>query len=228
MASVDRKQALIKETGRLQFLTMDEGPVDHLRQVEAACRSGIRWVQFRMKDADDGLFQEVAMEVKRICAQWGADLIINDRVEIAGIVGASGVHLGKEDMPVREARRILGDGAIIGGTANTAADILEHCRQGADYIGLGPYRHTTTKKKLSPVLGPDGYLRIMESLRGQASIPPIVAIGGIRMDDVAPLIRLGLHGVAFSGLLVHAEDKAECVRRLESQVSGERDKIHFK
>ena len=90
-------------------------------------------------------------------AAYGSRLIINDRVEVAVAVDADGVHVGKEDMPVREARRMMGEGKIVGGTANTVEDIREHYRGGADYIGLGPYRYTTTKKKLSPVLGLEGY-----------------------------------------------------------------------
>lgn len=204
--------------GRLQFLTMDEGPLGHLQQVEMACRAGIRWIQLRMKGAVEDQFLHTALAAKRICDECGCALIINDRVDIAKAVRADGVHLGKQDMPVGEARQLLGNDFIIGGTANTAEDILEHCRQGADYIGLGPYRYTTTKKKLSPVLGLEGYRKIMDILITERVSVPIVAIGGIVMEDLAELLRAGLYGVAFSGLLVNAADPKKAVRELMEKI----------
>src|ERR1700744_3520090 len=150
---------------RLYFITMDDAPTDHLQQVETACKAGIRWIQLRMKQAGDEEVRETALAAKRICADHGCTLIIDDRVAVAVAVDADGVHLGKEDMTVSEARRLLGESKIIGGTANVLEDILEHYRQGADYIGLGPYRYTTTKKKLSPILGLEGYRQIMDRLQ---------------------------------------------------------------
>lgn len=200
---------------RLYFLTMDDAPVGHVAQVEAACAAGIRWVQLRMKLASDHEMREVAVAAKKICDAYGSIFLINDRVQIAVEVGAHGVHLGKQDMAVGQARRILGPTAIIGGTANTLEDIREHTRQGADYIGLGPYRYTTTKKNLSPMLGLGGYQRIMDQLRREGIAIPVVAIGGIGRADAAALMEAGLHGVAFSGMLVHAEDRMEMVNELK-------------
>jgi thiamine-phosphate pyrophosphorylase len=203
---------------RLYFLTMDEAPMAHIEQVEAACAAGIRWVQLRMKLASDDEMREVAIAAKKVCDAYGCIFLINDRVEIAAEAGAHGVHLGKQDMAVGLARRILGTGKIIGGTANTLEDIREHCRQGADYIGLGPYRYTTTKKNLSPVLGLGGYQRIMDQLHREGISIPVVAIGGIGKADAAALLEAGLHGVAFSGMFLHAEDRQEMVRSLGDDI----------
>jgi thiamine-phosphate pyrophosphorylase len=208
-----------KTIGRLQFLTMDDGPMDYLQQIDTACRAGIRWIQLRMKEAGEEQFLHTALAAKKICDQWNCVLIINDRVDIAKAVKAHGVHLGKLDMPVDRARHLLGNDLIIGGTANTAGDVLEHCRQGADYIGLGPYRYTSTKKKLSPVLGHEGYCRIMDVLAKEQLTVPVVAIGGILMDDVAGLLQAGLHGVAFSGLLVNAADREKAVKELTTKIN---------
>jgi thiamine-phosphate pyrophosphorylase len=145
---------------------------------------------------------EAARAAKKICLEWGSTLIVNDRVEVALEAEVDGVHLGKEDMPVSEARRLLGAGKIIGGTANTFEDIREHWRQGADYIGLGPYRFTTTKKNLSPILGLEGYRRIMEEVRREGIMLPVIAIGGIGMEDAGSLFEIGLEGIAFSGMLI--------------------------
>ena len=197
--------------GRLYFLTMDDGPINHLQQVEAACQAGVRWIQLRMKQALDEEVMTTALAAKRITDAYNCALIINDRVAIAAAVDAHGVHLGKEDMPVKEARRLLGEDKIIGGTANTIEDIRAHYEQGADYIGLGPYRYTTTKKNLSPVLGLEGYRQIMRVLKQEQLFIPVVAIGGIEMKDAADLFDIGLHGIAFSGMLVHAGDRQAVV-----------------
>lgn len=186
----------------MYFLTMDDAPMGPVQQIEAACRAGIRWVQLRMKLASDEEMLEAARAAKKICSEWGCKLVVNDRVEVALDADADGVHLGKEDMPVSEARRLLGKGKMIGGTANTIEDIREHWRQGADYIGLGPYRFTTTKKNLSPILGLEGYRRIMGQVKAEGIGLPVVAIGGIGMEDAAPLYEAGVQGIAFSGMLI--------------------------
>ena len=201
---------------RLYFITGETAP---LEQIEAACVAGVRLIQLRIKEAGDDEFLQTARVAKKICAAHGCLLIINDRVELAAAVDADGVHVGQEDMPVREARRLLGKGKIVGGTANTLEDIREHYLGGADYIGLGPYRHTTTKKKLRPILGLEGYRRVMRGLEEEGISLPVFAIGGIGVEDVGPLLEAGVYGVAFSGLLLQAGDRAAVVRELEEEVS---------
>jgi thiamine-phosphate pyrophosphorylase len=158
------------------------------------------------------------LAAKAICDAQGCVLIINDRVEVAAAIDAHGVHLGLEDMPVSEARRRLGEDKIIGGTANTLEDIRGHYIGGADYVGLGPYRYTTTKKNLSPILGLEGYRRIMSRLEEEGVTLPVIGIGGIGVKDVLPLLEAGLYGVAFSGMLVEASDRPGLVRALEGEV----------
>jgi thiamine-phosphate pyrophosphorylase len=171
-----------------------------------------------MKEASDVVFRETALAAKAICEARGSVLIINDRVEVAAAIDAHGVHLGQEDMPVSEARRLLGEGKIIGGTANTLEDVRGHYLAGADYVGLGPYRYTKTKKNLSPILGLEGYRRIMGRLEEEGMAVPVIGIGGIGVEDVLPLLGTGLFGIAFSGMLVQAEDRPGLVRALEAEV----------
>ena len=204
--------------GSLYFLTMDEGPLDHLQQVEAACQAGIRWIQLRMKLAGEEEFLYTAREAKKICDSADCALIINDRVAVAAEIKANGVHLGKFDMPTAEARKLLGNRFIIGATANTVDDIRGHYRTGADYVGLGPFRFTTTKKNLSPILGLEGYQKIMEQLHREQIDLPIIAIGGLVKEDLVPLLQAGVHGIAFSGLLVHADDPVATVRGLKEEI----------
>jgi thiamine-phosphate pyrophosphorylase len=213
--------------GRLNFITMDDAPFGHREQVEQACLAGIRWIQLRMKRAADKEFLETALAAREICNTFGATLIVNDRIDIALRAGADGVHLGNEDEAIDEARGRLGQESIIGGTANSIQDIHDHCRKGADYIGLGPFRYTTTKKKLSPVLGLPGFREIMTQLKAEGIDVPIVAIGGIRADDLPDLLKTGIYGIAFSGLLVQALDKNALVRQLEAELESNLEKSAY-
>ena len=114
-----------------------------------------------MKEASEEEFLRTGAEVGRLCRACGATFLLDDRVELVHRLGADGVHLGKNDMPPREARALLGPQKIIGATANTFGDIERAAAQGADYIGLGPFRFTRTKEKLSPILGIEGYREIL-------------------------------------------------------------------
>ena len=132
--------------------------------------------------------------------------LVNDNVDIALELDADGVHLGKEDMNPLKARQILGYSKIIGGTCNTFEDVVTRFRQQVDYIGLGPFTYTSTKKRLSPVLGLEGYRKIMEACRKEGIYLPVHAIGGIREDDIQPILNTGITGIALSSLLKNSED----------------------
>lgn len=171
-----------------------------------AIEGGCRWIQLRMKGASDEEVLETAAGLIDICRDNNAFLIIDDRVKVVNELKVSGVHLGKEDMDPMEARELLGPDAIIGLTANTAEDILKFKNKDVDYVGLGPFRFTTTKEKLSPVLGLDGYKKIVKDVRDAGMEIPIVAIGGITLEDVEPLMKTGVNGIAMSGAIIKAPD----------------------
>lgn len=212
------KDQLLNEKGWLQFVTLDGHPVSHTEQVRAACHAGIRWVQLRAKHADPGALLGMALEARRICDRYGSTLIINDHADIVLESGADGVHLGKNDLSPRKARELLGAGKIIGGTANTFDDILHGYRQGVDYIGLGPYRFTTTKKNLSPVLGKQGIQQVLQQTRRQAIHLPVIVIGGIRRADVPDILACGARGIAVSGLIARSADMFATVSELKQQL----------
>lgn len=187
----------------LQFITHT---TDRLEDV---LRGGCRWVQLRMKDATDEEVLAAGAEVHRLCRKYGATFIVDDRVGLVEPLDADGVHLGKNDMAPSEARKILGD-KIIGATANTMEDVERALAEGADYLGIGPFRFTTTKKNLAPVLGLDGYRRIMSR-----KIPvPVVAIGGILLDDLRDIKTTGVTGVAVSGLILNSTNPEETTRQI--------------
>ena len=209
--------SVVDTISRFQFITMDNAEVEHLQQVTMACEAGIDWIQLRMKNVDEHEYYKKAIEAKKICDGFNCRLIINDHVQVAHQLGAYGVHVGKLDMPVSQVRAIVGKDMIVGGTANTVEDIIMHAEQGADYIGLGPFRFTTTKKKLSPVLDTEGYTGIINKLKGNGISIPVVAIGGILLHDITALTQTGVHGIAFSGLLLQAVNKKEVFTALQKQ-----------
>ncbi|QHV93916.1 thiamine phosphate synthase [Spirosoma endbachense] len=177
-------------------------------QAEIACSGGADWIQLRLKNQPYQAWKAVALETLAVCRQYNARLIINDNPELAGEIGADGVHLGADDMPVPEARALLGDAVIIGGTANTLETLLDLDQTGVDYVGLGPFRFTSTKEKLSPILGLAGYQKILSSLLQLGVFVPVVAIGGITIADVPTLVSTGLSGVAVSSAISQSTDPA--------------------
>ena len=198
----------------LQFITHRNGRYDEISGTRAVLEGGCRWVQLRMKDAPDEKFLRVGREVGRLCREYGATFLVDDRVHLVTELGADGVHLGKHDMPVSEARRLLPAGTTIGATANTFEEIARAAAAGADYIGLGPFRFTETKRNLSPILGLEGYRAIFERCRAAGITLPVVAIGGITAADVAAILATGATGIALSGALLGAEDPAEETRKI--------------
>lgn len=198
----------------VQFITHHTDTITYLDSVRIALEGGCRWIQLRMKEAPDTQAEEVARQALALCRAAGAVFIIDDRVELAGRLHADGVHLGKVDMPVREARRLLGPGFRIGGTANTFEDVRIHYEGGADYIGCGPFRYTTTKQKLAPILGLEGYRAITARMREEGIDLPVVGIGGVTAEDMSALAGAGLSGIALSGSVLRAADPVGEMRRV--------------
>lgn len=196
----------------IQFITHYTESISYLDSAMYALRGGCKWIQLRMKDVSDEEVRPVAEALLEECRRHGAVMIIDDRVALAKEIGADGVHLGHDDMPIAEARAVLGGKYIIGGTANTLEDVMRIYEGGGDYVGCGPYRFTTTKKKLSPVLGTDGYRRILDGMKAHGIELPVVAIGGIELDDVAILKNTGVAGIAISGAVIRSVSPEETMR----------------
>lgn len=197
----------------IQFITHSNSRYGYVEGARLALEGGCRWIQLRMKDAEEAEFLSAAKQIAAMCKEYGATFLLDDRVEWVEPTGADGVHLGKNDMPVDEARKILGADRIIGGTANTFEDVERLWRQGANYIGCGPYRFTTTKKNLSPVLGLEGYRRIIGLMNEHGINLPVVAIGGILQPDIKDVMATGVSGIAVSGAVLNAENPAEEMKR---------------
>ncbi len=202
---------------QIQFITHFNDRYGYVDGARMALEGGCRWIQLRMKGASDDEVAEAAAQIQPLCREHEAIFLLDDRVELAKSLKADGVHLGKNDMPTSEARRVLGEEFIIGGTANTFDDIERLSSQGADYIGCGPFRFTTTKEKLAPVLGLEGYRRIVAQMEAKGINLPIVAIGGITCEDIPALMQTGIDGIAISGAVLNAADPvAEMKRMIET------------
>lgn len=196
------------------FITHPSGRYSIAEEVQMVLEGGCKWIQLRLKGISDEEFRQTALEIIPMCKEQEAFLVFDDRVELAIEMGVHGVHLGKDDMNPREAREIMGAEAIIGVTANTADGILPYKTMDVDYVGLGPFRYTTTKEKLSPVIGVNGYRDIVKSVREAGVRLPIVAVGGITLEDIPDIMATGVNGVAVSGAIIKAPDPVEYTRQL--------------
>ena len=186
---------------KLHYISQGTTVDEQLYNIEKTLDNGCDWIQLRFKNGNTEELLTVAEKTKHLCNQYKATFIINDKVDLAYQIEADGVHLGLDDMRIKDARAILGNQKIIGGTANTLEHILRRVHEKCDYIGLGPFSFTTTKEKLSPILGLEGYKTILNQMNEQHSKTPLIAIGGITLEDIDLLIETGLHGIAVSGLL---------------------------
>lgn len=194
---------------KLQYISQGSSAGEQLKHIQNALDGGCKWIQLRWKNAEKEEFISIARQVKDLCKANGAIFIINDYVDWAKEIDADGVHLGLNDTRIEEARKLLGDAKIIGGTANTFEDVLQRIEENCDYIGLGPFRFTTTKEKLSPVLGLEGYKTIINNINSTGKEVKIYAIGGIRAEDIEPVLQTGIYGIAVSGLITMGTVGAE-------------------
>ena len=205
---------------KLHFITQPTANYTSAQLVEEACLGGAKIIQLRLKDLPLPTIIEEAKAVQHICKKYQAIFILNDYVSIAKELSIDGIHLGKSDCSPLEARKLLGNNTIIGGTANDLEDVLRLIEAEVDYIGLGPYRFTQTKKNLSPVLGIEGYSKIFDEIKKLDYVPPIYAIGGIKDTDVKSILNTGVYGIAVSGLIVNAENIQTKIEVLNSLLAS--------
>lgn len=198
----------------LQFITNAPDKDSVIMQVQQVLAGGCKWIQLRMKNAEHNEIVETAKVLKPMCAEQEAIFVIDDHVDICKELALDGVHLGKNDMDVKEARELLGEGCIIGATANTLEDVLSHSPVYVDYIGLGPFRFTTTKQNLSPIIGLDGYRNIATVAASTGKNLPLVAIGGIEESDIDSVMATGVDGIAVSGALINASDTTNATKQM--------------
>ncbi len=180
---------------KLHYISKGDSPEMHLSNIKKACVSGAELVQLRLKNLDEATLLKTAEIAREITANYHTRLIINDHYKIAKAVKADGVHLGKNDTCPRVAKKHLYPWQLVGGTANSLQDCQDLIEKKVAYIGLGPFRFTATKNNLSPILGLNGYASLLNSLKTKT---PIIAIGGITINDVPEILGTGVYGIAVS------------------------------
>ena len=188
---------------KLQYISQGDTQEEQLNNIQKALEFGCRWIQLRFKKANAETLQQTALLVKELCEKFDAIFIINDHVILAKKIDADGVHLGLTDTSIKEARELLGEEKIIGGTANTYEDVVQRFHEKCNYVGLGPFKFTSTKEKLSPIVGLEGYKKIISTLKSEGIEIPIFAIGGILEEDIEPILNTSIYGVAVSGLITN-------------------------
>ena len=190
--------------------TLGEPARSYVELARAILAGGAPLLQLRVKDQPTRRFVEIAREVKALADRGNAQLIINDRTDIAKLVDAAGVHLGQQDLPTAAAREILGPGKVIGVSTHNLAQAEAAVREGiADYIGFGPIYPTTSKDRPDPVQGLEG----LRAVRRHVALP-IVAIGGITTTTLPEVLAAGADAVAMISEIVWAADVAGKVRSL--------------
>lgn len=206
---------MIPKNYNLQFITHFNDRYSYVDSARLALEGGCKWIQLRMKDADESTLETTALQVQQMCRNYGATFIIDDNVWLTKKLKADGVHLGKNDMPISEARKILGEEYIIGCTVNQFDDILFNLQHATpDYFGCGPFRYTSTKKNLAPILGLDGYEQITQHMHNHNITIPLIAIGGICREDIPQLLNCGINGIALSGNIINAINPTKEIQQI--------------
>jgi thiamine-phosphate pyrophosphorylase len=205
----------VEQIGRLHVLTDLDAAADPLDVVDAALAAGAPVIQVRAKDTTDRRLFALAEIVASRCRRAGATCLIDDRIDICLAVGADGVHLGDDDVPVRAARRVLGDEAIIGATARDPEAARWLVSEGVDYLGVGPTYVTATKSGLPDALGPERVGAVAAAVD-----VPVIAIAGITAERVPEVLAAGVHGVAVVGAVSRADDPKQATADLLAAIEA--------
>ena len=205
--------------GRLCVITDTavQSRFDHTTLAELACRGGADMIQLRDKTLPDDALIPIAIEVRHVCHRHGAMFIVNDRVAVARASGAHGVHLGRGDMSIADARRLLGEGAIIGATAHSLEEAVEADGSAADYMGFGHVFPTASKKKATSPVGIDELARVCAAVS-----KPVLAIGGITHDRIAAVMASGAWGIAVIAEVCTAGDPRAATERVRRALDSTR------
>jgi thiamine-phosphate pyrophosphorylase len=207
----------MKKIGKLHVLTdtVFQSRFSHLELARMAIRGGADTIQYRQKSGSTREMIRIAAQMKQVCSDQGVPLIVNDRVDVAIAAGADGVHLGQDDFPIPLAREFLGQEMIIGASASNMQEVEKCLLDGADYVGLGPIYPTTSKDDAGSVKGIDSLIQVVKA------VPvPIIAIGGIGLDNVSEIVQTGVYGIAVISSVCCQEDPEQATKALYQMLHG--------
>lgn len=191
---------------KLHFITHDIPQHSHIEQAQIACQAGAKWIQYRCLTKNDEELLEDINAIAEICDDWGATLIVTDHIHLNGKADIQGFHIEDMDADFIKIREQLGEAITIGGSSNTLNGLIRIAAEGVDYAGFGPFYTTTTKPNNAPLLGITGYQTAMQALKEKSIDLPVLAVGGITLSDVDPLMATGIFGIAVSASINQAED----------------------
>lgn len=191
----------------LHFITHDIDQLSHIAQAKTACESGAKWIQYRcLTKNDDELLKDIHV-IAEICDDWGATLIVTDHIHLHGKGDIQGFHIEDMSADFHHIRNLVGEAITLGGSSNTIENLLRLAKEGADYAGFGPFRDTSTKPNNYPHLTLQTYREAAETLKSHNLDLPILAVGGVSLDDVDELLNTGIFGIAVSSAINLAEDR---------------------
>jgi thiamine-phosphate pyrophosphorylase len=205
----------MKKIGRLCVITdmSIQKKFTHIQIAKMAIKGGADIIQFRDKHMGTAEMIETAVQIRKLCNKKGVTFLVNDRADVALVSGADGVHLGKDDIPVRDARKLLGKTKIIGGTAHSQNEAIEREKEGADYLGFGHIFATFSKLKPEKPKGTKYLSRVVKSVH-----IPVLAIGGIGINNIDDVMDTGVYGAAVIGSVLKSNDPAGAVRELRKRI----------
>ncbi|RZL13224.1 MAG: thiamine phosphate synthase, partial [Pedobacter sp.] len=191
---------------RFQFITHDLAGSPHLEQVQKACNAGAKWIQYRcLTKSDNELLSEINA-IAEVCDDWGTTLIVTDHIHLAGKADIQGFHIEDPEADPSTLRKELGEDLTLGYSASNPEDALSLANKGADYIGFGPFALTLTKPNTAGLITVANYMSTINKMRDMELEIPLVAVGGITLSDVGPLMATGIYGIAVSSAVNLAED----------------------
>jgi thiamine-phosphate pyrophosphorylase len=204
-----------KYISKFHYLTQDLPHRSHAEQTEIACQAGANWIQYRcLTKADDELIDEIN-EIAVICDDWGATLILTNHYELLDRVDAQGVHIEDFDADLIAIRKYISDEKTLGASATNIERLVQVQNTGVvDYCGYGPFAHTETKPNDYPLLGFQGYRELQKRL---IEIP-VIAVGGIQLNDVEPLLATGVYGIAVSGAINLSTDPGQALKEFYRKI----------
>jgi thiamine-phosphate pyrophosphorylase len=191
---------------QLHFITHDLNTLSHVEQARIVCEAGGKWIQYRCLTKDDDALLADINEIATICDDWGATLIVTDHIQMQGKADIQGFHIEDMNADFLKIRAQVGEACTIGGSSNTIEGLLRLAKEGVDYAGFGPFAHTDTKPNSYPHLGVQGYEQAMLKLKEMQVNLPVLAVGGVTINDVEALMQTGIFGIAVSSAINQAED----------------------
>ncbi len=193
--------------------TAIQNKYSHYQIARLAIKGGADIIQLRDKSLSTSELNQVAIRIAALCRKHNVTFLINDRVDVALVSDADGVHLGLEDIPIKEARKLLGKNKIIGGTAHSLAEAKKCEKEGADYVGYGHIYPTKTKFKPEKPKG----TQQLKSIVSKISVP-VIAIGGISPVNIGKVIETGVHGAAVIGAVLNSSDPISTLKKLRKEI----------